>query len=114
MLRAYYGPSRTALADLRTRYGATVLWVRRRALAHEAAGPGDRWPARKLPFGRAARDAAATGPPAALALPATCRRWRSGAEEVYDLACVGTFTSSSPLRGATRRGSRASPQEEAP
>jgi hypothetical protein len=89
MLRAYYGPSRAAIARLR-RYGATDLWVRRGALLHERAEPrGVRWRRGQQPYGTFVRDVLASGRrPAVLALPARCRVWHSGREAVYDIGCV--------------------------
>jgi hypothetical protein len=85
MLHAYYGPDRAAITALRERYGATVLYVRRNALA---AG-GLRWKAAKLPYGAYVRSLVDGGEePAALHLPDACLRWSRGAEAVYDLACV--------------------------
>jgi hypothetical protein len=88
MLRAYYGPSRAAIADLADRYGATHLWVRRDAVAKELTGDGVRWRGDKLPYGRYVRGLAAQGPPAVLGLPAACRRFQRGPVEVYDIACI--------------------------
>jgi hypothetical protein len=85
-LRAYYGPSVAAIADLR-RYRATHLLVRRDAVAREIAGRG-RWRAGKLPYGRYVRGLLESGPPAVLSLPAACRTWQRGPVEVYDLRCV--------------------------
>ena len=51
-LRAYYGSSDVAIADLRRRYGATHLWVRRRALVRETAHGGARWREWEQPYGR--------------------------------------------------------------
>jgi hypothetical protein len=41
-------------------------------------------------YGRYVRRLLRTGEPAVLHLPAACRRWRLGAAEVYDIACVAT------------------------
>ena len=87
-LRAYYGPSVGAIVDLRRRYGATDLWVRRDAIAKEVAGDGVRWHAREWPYGAFVRRLARSGPPASLALPAACRRFQRGPVEVYDIACI--------------------------
>jgi hypothetical protein len=89
-LRAYYGPSAAAIADLARRYGATHLLLRRDALAKEVAGSG-RWRAGKLPYGRYVRglvNAVPPTPPAALSLPAACRTWQRGPVEVYDITCM--------------------------
>ena len=55
LLRALYGPSLSAVADLRTRYGATHLWVRSAMIRRELAGRGFRWRPRRLPYGRYVR-----------------------------------------------------------
>jgi hypothetical protein len=83
-LAAVYGPSPRAIAALRTRYGATHLWIRRRDV--EAGGP--RWRPRKLPYGRYVQRLRRAGPPASLRLPAACRTFARGQDEVYDLACL--------------------------
>lgn len=88
-LRAYYGPSVAAIADLRRRYGATHIWVRRDAVEKEIAGDGRRWHGRELPYGRFVRDLAHSGRPAVLSLPASCRTFARGPVEVYDIACLG-------------------------
>ena len=82
-LRAVYGPSRRAIAGLRTRYGATHLWIRRSAVAR-----GGSWRPRQLPYGRYVHTLLRRGEPASLRLPRACRRWRHGLAEVYDIACV--------------------------
>jgi len=87
-LRAYYGPSPEAIADLMTRYDATHLWVRRQAVRTELADGGVRWRAGELPYGRFVRQLVSTGEPAVLHLPRTCRRWRHGSAEVYDVRCI--------------------------
>ena len=74
MLRAYYGQSTAAIAELATRYGATDLWVRRDAIRKELRGDGARWRAGQLPYGRFVRDLVRGGEPAALRLPPRCRR----------------------------------------
>ena len=88
MLRAYYGPSAGALADLAPRYGATHVLVNRRAVAREQAGRHARWPAGRLPYGRLVRRLLEAGEPASLHLPVRCRRWHRGAQAVYDLRCL--------------------------
>jgi hypothetical protein len=98
MLRAYYGHSRAALADLRTRYGADYLWVRRDALARETAGGGVRWKAGEQPYGRYVRQLLRAGEPAVLHLPAACRRWQLGPAEVYDIGCVGASARAVPAQ----------------
>ena len=83
-LRAVYGPSRAAIGALRDRYGATALWVRRGQTAS-----GKRWPAGgRRPYGPFVQGLLRQGTPASLALPASCLRFRRGADEVYDIACV--------------------------
>jgi hypothetical protein len=95
-LRAYYGHSPAPLAELATRYGATHLYVRRAAIAQERAPDGRRWRSQELPYGRYVRNLLQNGAPAVLRLPLTCRTWRHGADEVYDMACI---------RGGNARGS---------
>ena len=87
-LRAYYGPSAAAIADLGARYGATHLWVRQDAVRRELAGDGRRWRAARLPYGRYVRDQLRAGEPAVLHLPAACRTWRRGPDAVYDIGCI--------------------------
>jgi hypothetical protein len=87
-LRAYYGPSPSALVRLRERYGVTHLWLRRGALRREMAGEGVRWRRGRLPYGAYVRGMLDAGEPAVLDLPRACLRWRGGQEEVYDVACV--------------------------
>jgi hypothetical protein len=88
MLRAYYGTSRAAIADLADRYGATDLWVRRDAVRRELAGNGKRWRADQQPYGSYVRRLVARGEPAVLSLPADCRRFSRGPVEVYEIACL--------------------------
>jgi Predicted membrane protein (DUF2079) len=88
-LRAYYGPDVDALIDLRRRYGATHLWVRREALREEMTKRnGARWHPWDDPFGIYVRRLLEQGPPAVLDLPRACRVWSNGPSEVYDIACV--------------------------
>ena len=87
-LRAYYGHSPEAIADLMTTYGATHLWVRRDAVQKEMADGGVRWRGGQLPYGRYVRQLLRAGEPAVLRLPAACRRWHLGGAEVYDIGCV--------------------------
>jgi hypothetical protein len=89
-LRAYYGHSSRAIADLLTRYGATHLWVRRRAVRRELADGGVRWRGGELPYGRYVRQLLRGGEPAVLHLPLACRRWRRGDAEVYDIRCIAS------------------------
>jgi len=88
MLRAYYGSSPGAIADLASRYGATHLWVRRDAIEREAAGDGVRWRGAALPYGRYVRGLLRNGEPAVLHLPSACRRFQRGPVEVYEIACL--------------------------
>jgi hypothetical protein len=88
-LRAYYGRSSAAIADLGTRYAADYLWVRRDAVEREMAGGGVRWKRGELPYGRYVRGLLADGEPAVLSLPVACRRWKLGPAEVYDIGCIG-------------------------
>ena len=87
-LRAYYGPSTDAIVDLKTRYGADYLWVRRDAIEKEMAPGGYRWQRRQQPYGQFVRDLLSAGEPASLSLPEECRRWRLGPAEVYDISCI--------------------------
>ena len=96
MLRALYGPSLSALADLRTRYGATHLWVRSALIRRELAGRGLRWRRGRLPYGAYVRALVATGEtPAVLRLGSRCRLWERDFTAVYDIACI-TRSHSSP------------------
>jgi len=88
MLRAYYGPSADAIAELETRYGATHLWVRRAAIQKELVPEGRRWQMRQEPYGRFVRELVREGEPAVLRLPAACRRWQRRSDEVYDIPCL--------------------------
>jgi hypothetical protein len=87
MLRAYYGPSRRAIADLGTRYGATDLVIDRKLLT--AGEPNLRF-TKMAPFATVVREAAP--PPsrrAALHLPTSCQVWNQGDLAVYDISCIG-------------------------
>ena len=87
MLRAYYGRSRSAIADLGTRYGATDLVINRKLLSSKR--PFLRFTS-MAPFASVVRRAAP--PPsdrAALHLPRSCQVWSQGDLAVYDIACVG-------------------------
>ena len=88
MLRAYYGPSAGALADLNARYGATYLLVNRRAVRREQAGDRVRWPRARQPYGRLVRRLLRRGEPAVLRLRARCRRWQHGQQAIYDIRCL--------------------------
>jgi hypothetical protein len=87
-LRAYYGPSAEPIAELGRRYGATHLWVRRAAVEQELTPRGTRWRPGQLPYGRFVRGVVRAGEPAVLNLPAACRRWSHGTDEVYDIPCI--------------------------
>jgi hypothetical protein len=87
-LRAYYGPSIAAITDLRRRYGATHLWVKRDAIEKELTDGGVRWRAGSQPFGSYVRRLVRSGRPASLSLPTACRTFARGPVEVYELACV--------------------------
>jgi hypothetical protein len=87
VLRAYYGPSRRAIADLGTRYGATDLVIDRKLLT--AKRPYERF-TKMAPFGSVVRRAApAPSHRAALHLPRSCEVWNQGDLAVYDIPCVG-------------------------
>jgi hypothetical protein len=91
MLQAYYGPSRRAIADLGTRYGATNLVIDRRLLA--AKRPEQQY-ANMAPFASVVRRAeAAPSHRAALHLPRSCEMWSQGDLAVYDIPCVGDSVS---------------------
>jgi hypothetical protein len=98
-LRAYYGPSAEAIADLGERYGVTHLWVRRDAVRRElAADDGVRWRGEKEPYGRYVRDLLSAGEPAVLRLPVACREFVNGPVEVYDVRCIAReVASGAPL-----------------
>jgi hypothetical protein len=95
-LRAYYGHSSAAIADLGARYGADYLWVRRDAVERELAAGGVRWKGGEQPYGRYVRQLLRSGEPAVLNLPAACRRWRLGPAEVYDIGCLGASARAVP------------------
>jgi hypothetical protein len=83
-----YGPSVDAITELRRRYGATHLWVRRDAVEKELTPDGARWRRRQQPYGRFVRQLVGSGRPAVLSLPAACRRFQRGPVEVYDIGCI--------------------------
>ena len=86
MIDAYFGDSRSKLLALRRRYGADYLVVQPGSLAGHRAGP--RW-RRMAPFtGIVQRLMRSTDGRAALQLPARCRTFEDGRNEVYDLHCV--------------------------
>ena len=81
IVRAYYGPSVEAAIQLRDRYGADYMLVRRGASKRP-------WPSTE-PFAsevRCLRGSVAV--PAVDQLPELCALWRSGSLALYDLACV--------------------------
>ena len=87
MLRAYYGPSRSAIADLGTRYGATDLVVDRKLLTSKR--PFLRFTS-MAPFAAVVRrDLPPPSERAALHLPRSCEVWSQGDLAVYDIPCVG-------------------------
>jgi hypothetical protein len=86
MLRAYYGASRRAIADLRSRYGADYLVVQRSLLTAHQALPAY---TNMAPFEKlidTLLEQSATR--AALGLPATCAVWHHSDLTLYDLRCV--------------------------
>jgi hypothetical protein len=86
MLRAYYGASRRAIANLHSRYGADYLVVQRSLLTARQALPAY---TNMAPFEKlinAVLNRSSTR--AALGLPETCAVWRRGELAVYDLRCV--------------------------
>jgi hypothetical protein len=86
MVDAYFGESRSKIVALRQRYGADYLIVQPGSLA--AHTPAPRW-RRMAPFtGIVKRLMHSTHPRAALQLPARCRTFDDGHNEVYDLRCV--------------------------
>ena len=87
-LRAYYGSSPAAIAELGDRYGATHLWVRRDAVRYAMTHDGGRWARGDEPYGTFIRTLLRSGEPAVLHLPAACRSWRNGPSEVYDIGCI--------------------------
>ena len=84
-LRAVYGPSRAAI-------GGAARPLRRDGSSGSAAGRrragGAGRASGRRPYGPFVRACCAQGTPASLALPASCLRFRRGADEVYDIACV--------------------------
>ena len=86
MIDAYFGDSRSKILALRQRYGADYLVVQPGSLAGHTAGP--RW-RQMAPFtGIVGRLMRSTDGRAALQLPARCRTFEDGHDEVYDLRCV--------------------------
>jgi len=86
MIDAYFGDSRSNILALRQRYGADYLVVQPGSLVGHTARPGWRHMA---PFtGIVSRLMRSTNGRAALQLPARCRTYEDGHNEVYDLRCV--------------------------
>ena len=95
MLRAYYGPSREAIDDLGSRYGATDLVVN---LAPRSRRRVEAAFTHMAPFG-ALIGRVFQGPStrAVLHLPRACEVWRQRHLAVYDISCVRR----SPMRGSS-------------
>jgi hypothetical protein len=87
MINAYYGTDAAAFADLRRRYGAAYLLVRRDRVRQTMNG-GGKWRRGKAPYGPLVRRLVRTGEPVVLHLPAACRRFQNGPVEVYDVSCI--------------------------
>ena len=108
-LRAYYGSSVDAIVELRRRYGATHLWVRRAAVENEMRKQkGQRWHPWQDPYGRYVRGLLRSGEPAVLHLPGACRRWHLGGAEVYDIACIARTQSTNMRNEPTSSTARTS------
>jgi hypothetical protein len=105
-LRAYYGPSPDAIAELNARYGATHLWVRRAAVRNELTEKGTRWRPGQLPYGRYVRQLVRGGEPAVLHLAAACRLWKNGSDEVYDIRCIADRLKGSEDRSPAARAAQ--------
>jgi hypothetical protein len=85
-IRAYYGGSRQAIAELHTRFGADYLFVNRALITR---GVQHLPYAGMAPFTRlVSRLLTTVRHPAALALPRRCATWQRGELAVYDLRCV--------------------------
>jgi hypothetical protein len=114
-LRAYYGPSADAIAELGERYGATHLWVRPQSVRHVMATNGGRWRKGDAPYGAFIQALLRAGEPAVLRLPAECRRWRNRTSEVYEIACIagtsarGVVTRADGVPGRTAFAARRKP-----
>jgi hypothetical protein len=88
MLRAYYGASQRAIANLHSRYGADYLVVERPLLTARVASPAY---AVMAPFAKLIDTLlASSATRAALDLPPACAVWRHGDLTVYDLRCVSS------------------------
>jgi hypothetical protein len=86
MIDAYFGDSRSKILALRQRYGADYLVVQPGSLVGHTAAR--RW-RQMAPFtGIVGRLMRSTHRRAALQLPARCRTFDDGHNEVYDLRCV--------------------------
>jgi hypothetical protein len=82
VVRAYYGSSVGALTELRARYGADYLIVRRQTRTRV-------WQTPMAPFARELRRLLkSVAVPAAQRLPQRCQTWRDARLAVYSLACV--------------------------
>ncbi|HSU67475.1 MAG TPA: hypothetical protein VLJ39_11430, partial [Tepidisphaeraceae bacterium] len=94
MLRAYYGTSRRAIANLYLHYGADYLVVQRSLLTAHRALPAYTYMA---PFEKLINTRLdATSTRAALRLPTSCAVWNRGELTVYDLRCVTRFIGELP------------------
>ena len=63
----------------------------------ELTAKGNRWRPGQVPYGRFVRQLVRTGTPAVLSLPAACRRWRHGSDEVYDIRCIAGRSNAAPF-----------------
>jgi hypothetical protein len=91
-LRAYYGSSPAAIAELGERYGATHLWIRPDAIRHVMATGGGSWRHGNAPYGTFIAELLRDGEPAVLHLPARCLTWQNETSEVYDIRCIAAGT----------------------
>ena len=101
MLRAQYGPSPAAIAELGERYGATHLWVRPAAV-RDVMATGGRWRSGNEPYSTFIEQLRRAGTPAVLRLPARCRTWRNETSEVYDIRCIAAGAGSTESAGSQR------------
>jgi hypothetical protein len=89
MLRAYYGASRKAIANLNSRYGADYLVVQRSLLTAPDALSAY---TNMAPFEKLINTLLTkSSTRAALNLPATCATWKRLQLTVYDLRCVSRY-----------------------
>jgi hypothetical protein len=86
MIRAYYGGSTAAIADLRRQYGADYIVVQTNLFQNRDPKKG--WYSKRPFTGLVAHLRETVTRPAALNLPATCRTWQQAGIRVFDLACV--------------------------